>query len=53
MQEGEFVHTLSFDLDIRESEPADLRETAIEARQIRNEVNRSISKAGTGTTSKI
>ena len=40
MQEAELTHSLSFGLDITEGEPANLREASLEARRIRNEVNR-------------
>lgn len=40
MQEAELTHTLSFGLNITEGEPANLREASLEARRIRNEVNR-------------
>ncbi|MDQ2049122.1 transposase [Natronolimnohabitans sp. A-GB9] len=40
MQEAELTHSLSFGLDSTEGEPANLREASLEARRIRNEVNR-------------
>lgn len=40
MQEAELTHNLSFGLNIVEGESANLREASLEARRIRNEVNR-------------